>query len=109
MTELSTSPGSVQGSKDALVRDLKRVVCDADDLMKQVNHSTTEEFTAARSMMEAKLNEARARINEARIEAAKKASMAAGAAKEYIRENPWKVIGGGVVAGLIAAFVISRR
>ena len=108
-TELMTSQGSVQGSKDALVSDLKRVVGDADDLMKEMRGASAEEFSAARAKIEAKLAEARSRINQARIEAAQRARCAADATNQYVRENPWKVAGVGVVAGLIAAFLISRR
>lgn len=108
-TELMTSQGSVQGSKDALVSDLKRVVGDADDLLKEMSSASAEEFSAARARIEAKLSQARSRINEARIEAAQRARYAADATNQYVRENPWKVAGVGVVAGLIAAFLISRR
>ena len=43
---------SVLGSKkDKLVTDLKGVVADADDLLKEVANSTTEEFVAAREVV----------------------------------------------------------
>ncbi|WP_153111037.1 DUF883 family protein [Propionivibrio limicola] len=108
-TELMTNQGSVQDSKEALVRDLKRVVGDADDLLKEVGSASAEEFSAARARIEATLDQARSRLNAARIDAAQRVRYAADATNQYIRENPWKVVGVGVVAGLIAAFLISRR
>ena len=108
-TELGASPGSPQASKETLVSDLKRVVGDADDLMKQVVSSSADEFAARRAGIEAKLAGARARINDLRTSVASSACNAADAANSYIRENPWKAISCGALAGVIVALLISRR
>lgn len=108
-TELVASQGSVQASKDALVNDLKRVVGDADDLVKQMASSSAEEFAARRAGIEEKLAEARLRIKDLRTSAARSACKAADAATGYVRENPWKSISCGAVAGIIVALLVSRR
>lgn len=108
-TELIASEGSVRASRETLVRDLKRVVTDADDLVKQVASSSANEFATRRAGIEARLAEARSRINDLRVSAAESACKAADAANDYIRKNPWKAIGCGAVAGVIVAFLISRR
>lgn len=108
-TELIASEGSVRASREALVRDLKRVVADADDLAKQVASSSANEFATRRAGIEAKLAEARSRINDLRASAAQSACKAADVANEYVRTNPWKAIGCGAVAGVIVALLISRR
>ena len=75
-----TNRGSLQASKEILLRDLKRVVSDADDLVKQVASSSVDEFAARRAGIEEKMAEARARINELRTSAATGVCKAADAA-----------------------------
>ena len=108
-TELISSQGSLQASKEILLRDLKRVVGDADDLVKQVASSSAEEFAARRAGIEEKLAEARSRITDLRTSAARSACKAADAANDYIRDNPWKASSCGAVAGVIVALLVSRR
>ncbi|MDO9600752.1 MAG: DUF883 family protein [Rhodocyclaceae bacterium] len=108
-TELIASHGTVQGSKKNLVKDLKKVVGDADDLLKAAVNSTAEEFATARTNIEAKLGAAKSRLNEARSAVARKAGSAADATTEYVRENPWKLVVVAAVVGLITAFLIRRR
>ena len=107
-TELAPNQGSVEASKEALVKDLKRVVVDADDLVKQVAISSVDEFAARRAGIEAKLAEARTSINDLRISAGKSACRAVDATNGYIRENPWKAIGYAALTGVIVA-LLSRR
>ena len=71
--------------------------------------STIEELVAARTKIEARLGEARAKLHDARILAARKACCAADVTQEYVKENPLKVIGVVVAAGLLTAFLLSRR
>lgn len=108
-TELTVSQGSVQSSKEKLVNDLKRVVGDADVLLKEVVSSSADQLTAARSRIETRLGEAKTRLNDARIAAASKACSAAEATQDYVRDNPMKIIGVAALAGLLAAFLLSRR
>ena len=108
-TELISSRGSLQESREILLRDLKRVVGDADDLVKQVASSSAEEFAARRAGIEEKLAQAKSRINDLRTLAARGACKAAEATNGYIRDNPWKVISCGAVAGIMVALLISRR
>lgn len=108
-TELTISHRAVEARKQTLVKGLRSVVSDADDLLKEVAHATAEEFAVAGSKMEDKLNEARSRLHDARILATRKACSAADATQAYVKENPMTVIGVAAAAGLLAAFLLSRR
>lgn len=108
-TALTARHGTVEARKQTLVKDLKGVVGDAEDLLKEVANSTAEEFAAARMKVEARLGEARAGLDDARIAVTQKARFAADATNQYVRQNPWKVIGIAAAAGLIAALLYSRR
>ena len=107
--ETTTSSGSVQHSKDVLVADLKRVVSDADDLMKEVVNSTSEEFAAARHRIEARLGAVRARIEDARTATARSVCGAASSAEAFVKENPWTVIGAASAVGVIATCLLINR
>ena len=67
------------------------------------------EFAAARTKVEARLGEVKTSFVDARTALTQKARWAADATNQYVRENPWKVIGIAALAGLIAAFLYSRR
>ena len=108
-TEMSASNEAVHRNKEALLSDLKRVVRDADQLLNEMSTSTVEEFASVRNRIEARLSDARSRIDDARILITRKAYGAADATSEYVSENPGKVIGIVSLFGLIAALLLSRR
>jgi ElaB/YqjD/DUF883 family membrane-anchored ribosome-binding protein len=108
-TKLTVTHGSVEGSKDALVQDLKSVVVHAEDLLKEVTNSTAEGFAAARTKVEKQLGEARIRLDDARVAVTARAKSAADATQVYVKDNPWKVAGGAAVAGMIIALLLRRR
>lgn len=106
---LFESRGAVEVKKDRLVKDLKGVVVDTDELLQQVVNSTAEEFSAARAKIERQLREARSRLDAARIAVATRAVDAADATQEYVSENPWKAIGIPAVAALVVYLLLNRR
>jgi ElaB/YqjD/DUF883 family membrane-anchored ribosome-binding protein len=103
------SHGPVERKKNRLVNDLRGVVADADDLLKEVGNATAEELAAARTAVEARLGEARSRVMDARTALANRACDAADASQEYLIENRWKVLVIAAAAGLVTAFLLTRR
>jgi ElaB/YqjD/DUF883 family membrane-anchored ribosome-binding protein len=108
-TEMMTRSGPVEGTKDKLAKDLRTVVDDADYLLQNVANSTAEEFTAARTRIVAKLSEARSRLEEARVAVTERAREATDATREYVVDNPWKVVGLAVAIGLMIGVLARRR
>ncbi len=108
-TKLTANPGAIAGWKDALVKDLRDVVGAADDLLKEVASSTSEEYAEARTKIEARLDEAKSRLDDARILVKRKACGAADATDKYARDNPWKLLGVAVAAGAAICFLLDRR
>jgi ElaB/YqjD/DUF883 family membrane-anchored ribosome-binding protein len=101
---------TLQNHKDYLVNDLKRIVGDADLLLREVANVTADELSATRQRFESRVHEARQRVDAAREVFTRKASHAAEASREYVRENPWTVIGVASLAGLLlAALLLTRR
>lgn len=100
---------SLEENKNALVKDLKGVVGDADKLLNQLVNSTTEEFANARSKIETSLSDTRARLHDARMAVSEKACFAADVTQKYVYENPWKTVGLIAGVGLIIGIMSSRR
>lgn len=107
-TKLHVNHGTVEIKKEILMKDIKGVVADADDLLKEVASFTADEFAAARTKIEERLDEARSRLDDTRIAITGKTRNAADATQKYIRENPMKSIGI-AAAGIIIGFLLSRR
>ena len=107
-TESIATHSTVDARQKALVNDLKSVVADTDDLLREVARSTVDEFAAARTTIEDRLSEARLRLGDARAAVAQTARGAASATRAYVRDNPWEVVGV-AAAGLIIGYFISRR
>lgn len=101
--------GTVEYKKDRLINDLKGVAADADDLLAAVANSTAEEFAGARARIEERLDEAKARLDDARIAVSQNVRHAVDATQEYARENPWKAFGIPAVAALVVFILVSRR
>ena len=106
---MKKAPSIVQRTREVLVTDLSAIVADADKLIKDMAGLTSEEIALARNSIEAKLDAARTRLDDARIVVTRKACSAAEATSEYLSENPWKVIGVAALAALVAALLASRR
>lgn len=100
---------TLEDNKNALIKDLKGVVGDADKLLNQLVNSSAEEFASARSKMETALSETRTRLHDARIAVSDKACFAADATQKYVSENPWKTVGLIAGFGLIIGILSSRR
>lgn len=97
------------GTRDQLMSDLKSVISDAEQWLRNGSQMTGEELAAAKAKFERTLVSAKAdliRLEEAVVERTK---VAAKATDEYVHENPWKAVGIGAAVGLALGVLISRR
>lgn len=108
-TESIASHGNFERSKEALTRDLKRVVRDADDLLSEVGSISAERFAQARGKVETRVGEVKVRLAGTRDAVAETARQTADATVTYVKDNPWKVVGIATVIGLIAGLLTTRR
>ncbi len=108
-TEMIARQGTVEGTKDKLVKDLRGVVDDADYLLKEVANSTAEEWATARAKVGAKLADARSRLEEVRVTVTDKARVATDATHAYVLDNPWKIVSFAVAIGFLIGVLASRR
>src|SRR5262249_32855023 len=98
---------------DKLIADFSAIVADSEQLLKAMSAAGGEKAQALRGDLEAKLRDARARINEIQGIAGERAREAARQADDYVRENPWEsiAIGAGIaaVSGIVVGLLLSRR
>lgn len=99
----------LNGQKDKLVADIRTVVTDAENLLKQAKATGAEGFSVAREELEERLAQSIVRLQEVQEELKFRARYAARAADAYVHENPWKSLGVVAAAGIIVGLLLSRR
>lgn len=106
---LRGAASQMNGQKDKLVADIRTVVTDAEDLLKQAKNTGSEGYAAVRAELEDKLADTVVRLQEVQEELKFRARYAARAADEYVHENPWKSMGVVAAAGIVVGILLSRR
>lgn len=104
-----TPHGSLESSKQALVKDVKNVVSDTGELLGNVAASASEGVRAARSRLEDSLSQAKTSVFDAGMAVSDKACRASNATGEFIKANPWKMLGVAAAAGLLLGASLRRR
>lgn len=104
-----TNDGTVEGSKQALVKDLKNAVGDAGDLINNAAAATADELAKARTKLEIHLGQAKTRLLDASQAVSDKVKCTVDATGHFVRENPWKVLGLAAAAGVVIGTILSRR
>jgi ElaB/YqjD/DUF883 family membrane-anchored ribosome-binding protein len=94
---------------DKLIEDLRVVVRDAEALLKATAAQTGEKIAEARARAEESLHRAKARLGDVEDETLKRARALAGEADDYMRANPWQVVGTAAGIALVLGLLISRR
>lgn len=96
-------------TKEQLVADFKRVVTDAEALLKATAKHGGEELDGVRARAEDSLRVAKARLAEEREALLGRTKDAARATDAYIHKNPWQAIGVAAGVGLVVGLLTGRR
>lgn len=99
----------MNGQKDKLMTDIREVVADAENLLKQARNAGAEGYVSVRAELEDKLAGAVLRLQEVREELKFRTRIAARTADAYVHENPWKSMGILAAAGIAIGLMLSRR
>lgn len=95
-------------TSDKLVADVKTVLGDAEDLLRQSAASTGEQAVQLRERGMAMLRQAREKAQQIQETAVAKSKAAARATDDYVHENPWRSIGVAFGVGLAAGLLLNR-
>ncbi|HEX9182287.1 MAG TPA: DUF883 family protein [Burkholderiales bacterium] len=98
-----------QVSTEKLMRDLRAVVVDAEELLKATAAQTGERVDKVRAKAEESLRTARNRLQEMGDNAQAQAREAAREVEQQVRENPWTAVGIAAGVGLVLGILIGRR
>jgi len=110
MTNETMAPqGTLEGNKQAFVKDMKSVVADADAVLSNIAQSAVDEFSLARGKLDANLAQAKSRLIDAGAAVSDRARFAADSTDLYVRDNPWKMLGFAAAAGVVIGAILSRR
>jgi ElaB/YqjD/DUF883 family membrane-anchored ribosome-binding protein len=100
---------SAAGNTDRILDDLRRVVDDAESLMRETSGAVGERAQEARARAADSLREARERLSLMEQELVTKARDAARETDRYVHDNPWQSIGIAAGVGLLLGLLIGRR
>lgn len=96
-------------ARDRLVADLKLVIKDAEDLLKNTGQQTSEGFKNAKAKFESTLNSAKNELHNIEESVVVKTKEVAQVTDTFVKEHPWQSVGIGAAIGLICGILISRR
>lgn len=107
---LPGNPEKVLKAKDQLLSDLSGLISDAEQLLASTAAYSGETIAGARTKFSATLDQFKSRVSDAQRSATRQFDDAAAATQEYVRENPWKVVGAAALAAaLVSALLLNNR
>ena len=92
-----------------LTNDLRAVIDDAEELLKNTADLSGEKIAALRQKVAARLEVARANLKNTEEIVREKSRQCADLTDQYVKENPWKAVGIAGVAGLVLGLLLGRR
>jgi len=105
----SVSPSDPQSPKERLVRDLRNVIDDTEELLRLTAEQMGERVVEVRKRAQTSLGRARAQLARVQAQAVARGGQVKADADAYVHANPWKAIGVVGLAGLIVGALIARR
>lgn len=99
----------MQLNTDTLMKDLRAVVVDTEDLLKATAGQTGERIDKVRARAEESLRTARTRVQAAGGDLQAAAQAAAREVNSQMQEHPWTALGVAAGIGLIAGILLARK
>jgi ElaB/YqjD/DUF883 family membrane-anchored ribosome-binding protein len=96
-------------ARERVLRDLKTLARDAEDLMKATAGDLTESAREARARLARALESAKATCNELQEQVVASAKTATRHADRMVRDNPYESIGIAFGLGLLIGVLVVRR
>jgi ElaB/YqjD/DUF883 family membrane-anchored ribosome-binding protein len=100
---------TLSAQKDSIVNELRGVLADAEELLRNTSGDVSSTASEARHRIEARLTQVRSSLAHLQDASVEKVKAAGHAADDYVHDHPWKAVGAGVGIGLILGLLIGRR
>ncbi len=98
-----------QAARDRLVEDFKRVIADAEDLLKATASQTGDKIASVRTRAEDSLRDARRRLSEIEGEIVGRTKAAARATDDFVHDRPWQTVAIAAGVSFLLGMLISGR
>lgn len=95
--------------RDRLVNDLKLVIRDAEDLLRNTGQQMGEGYQAARTKFEKTLSNARGDLSTLEERFLDSSREALETTHQYVQEHPWQSVGVSALAGLVVGLWLGRK
>ncbi len=96
-------------TKDKLMADLKVVIADAEELMRQTAGQAGDKVSDLRARAQRHIDEAKASMADAQAVMVDRAKAMGRVTDDYVNENPWRSVGVAAGFGFIVGLLIGRR
>lgn len=98
-----------QEARDQLIEDFKKVIDDAEELLKVTANETSGKVGEVRERAEANLREARRKLKVMENDLITQTKAAAKATDQLVHENPWQAVAIAAGVGLLFGLLSGRR
>ncbi len=96
-------------TRDKLVGDVKDVLNDVEQLMRQAASAGGEQAAELRRRATTALEEAQTKLDGLQRDVARATREAADAADHWVHQNPWSSVGAAAAIGLLIGVLVARR
>ncbi len=96
-------------ANDKLATDLRRIIVDAEELLRATANQAGEKVAAARARVQDSLDSAKLKLELLGEEAAHPARAGGRATDDYVHDHPWQSVGIAAMVGLVLGMMISRK
>ena len=95
--------------RDKMMGELKSVITDAEELMKNTEQQAGEGFRIAKAKFETTLRSAKTELVHLEETIVERTKDVMHNTDEYVKDHPWKSVGLGACVGLIIGLLIGRK
>lgn len=99
----------VDDARERLVADFKRLIRDAEALLKATSDQTGEAIETARERALETLHDARAQLDELEDDLIHRTRAAARATNDLVHERPWEAVGIAAAVAFLLGMLSGRR
>lgn len=96
-------------SRERVMPDIKTILSDAEELLRQAANATGERATELREKALDQLKQAREKVADVQVVVVEKGKKVARATDDYVHAHPWQTAGIVAGVGVLIGLLINRR
>ncbi|WP_224787055.1 DUF883 family protein [Pandoraea sputorum] len=95
--------------KEKFMTDIKSVLADAEDLLKQAANTSGERAAELSAKALTLLEQAREKASDLQVVVVEKSRQAARATDDYVHDHPWQAAAVGTGIGVVIGLLLNRK